>query len=226
MQLIPTMSPTWYYVASGSTGLVNWIAVALSALADVLSPKFRAPGFGLLLASFSLGFALSPMLGAIFNHFQVSIVCCSILTVAWLSTVCFLPETLSPDAAAEAARTHAARQAINPTLSDRTINAITRPLREIAILNRNSLFRLLSALAFFSGMVATADRTLLIYYVEERLAFNEHDVAIMFMLSGVLGILVQGVLIKPFNECFGERYVIVIAFVSCALLGLAPNCRI
>jgi hypothetical protein len=36
---------------------------------------------------------------------------------------------------------------------------ILRLIRELAILNRNSLFRLLSALAFFSGMVATADRT-------------------------------------------------------------------
>ena len=123
-------------------------------------------------------------------------------------------ETLPPEAAAEAARTRAARQVIDPSLLDTTINALTRPFREICILNRNSLFRLLSALAFFSGMVATADRTLLLYYVEERLSFNEHDVAVMFMLSGVLGILVQGVLIKPFNECFGERYVIVIAFVS------------
>lgn len=227
MQLIPTMSPTWYYVASGSTGLVNWISVALSALADVLSPKFRAPGFGLLLASFSLGFALSPMLGAIFSHFQVSMVCCSILTVAWLSTVCCLPETLPPAAAAEARRIRAAQQAINPTPWDTTKNAILRPFRELSILNLNSLFRLLSALAFFSGMVSTADRTLLLYYVEERLAFDEHDVAVMFMLSGVLGILVQGVLIKPFNECFGERYVIVIAFLFGAiqnfLVGIARN---
>lgn len=216
------MSPTWYYVASGSTGLVNWIAVALSALADVLSPKFRAAGFGLLLAGFSLGFALSPMLAAIFNHFQVSIVCCSILTVAWLSTVFCLPETLPPDVAAEAARVrldeqqHQQQQHVGggSTRWRKIWYVILRPVRELAILNRNSLFRLLSALAFFSGMVATADRTLLLYYVEERLAFNDHDVATMFMLSGILGILVQGVLIKPFNGCFGERYVIVIAFVS------------
>ena len=216
LQLRPSMSPTWYYVASGSTGLVNWIAVALSALADVLSPKFRAAGFGLLLAGFSLGFALSPMLAAIFNHFQVSIVCCSILMMAWLSTVFCLPETLPPEVAAESARVRRAEQQVRePTRWGRILHIALRPLREIAILNRNSLFRLLSALAFFSGMVATADRTLLIYYVEERLAFNDRDVATMFMISGILGILVQGVLIKPFIGCFGERYVIVMAFVSC-----------
>jgi len=208
------MSPTWYYAAGTLRGFINWISVALSALADVLPARFRAAGFGLLLASFSLGFALSPTLGALFNnHFQVSVVCCAILMVAWLSTVCFLPETLPPDAAAEATRARAA-QVYSPTLWGRTKHVVTRPFRELSILNRNNLFRLLSGLAFFSGMVGTADSTLLIYYVEDRLAFNDHDVAIMFMLSGILGILVQGVLIKPFNECFGERLVIMIAFVS------------
>jgi hypothetical protein len=34
-------------------------------------------------------------------------------------------------------------------------------------LNRNRLFRLLSLLAFFSGMVTSGDHTLFIYYIEE-----------------------------------------------------------
>jgi DHA1 family tetracycline resistance protein-like MFS transporter len=218
IQLNPTMSPTWYYSAGTLTGLINWIAVALSALADVLPTEWRAAGFGLLLASFSLGFALSPILASLFNHFQVSVASFSVLMIAWLVTVCFLPETLPAATAKEAARVRA-EQVRSPTRWGRTQHALLRPFREISILNRNSFFRLLSALAFFSGMVATADRTLLIYYVEERLAFNDHDVAIMFMLMGILGILVQGILIKPFNECFGERWVIVIAF----LLGAVDN---
>lgn len=35
----------------------------------------------------------------------------------------------------------------------------------------------------------------------------------MFLLMGVLGIFVQGVLIKPFIYCLGEKYVIVLAFL-------------
>eukprot|EP00546_Thalassionema_frauenfeldii_P018674 CAMPEP_0178894468 /NCGR_PEP_ID=MMETSP0786-20121207/26_1 /TAXON_ID=186022 /ORGANISM="Thalassionema frauenfeldii, Strain CCMP 1798" /LENGTH=197 /DNA_ID=CAMNT_0020564547 /DNA_START=689 /DNA_END=1282 /DNA_ORIENTATION=- len=68
-------------------------------------------------------------------------------------------------------------------------------------------------------MVSQADQTLLLYYLEERLAFNEKDVAKMFVMMGVLGILVQGVLIKPFIACLGERFVIVFAF----LLGSVHN---
>lgn len=220
IQMKPSMSPTWYYGVGTLSGIINWIAIALSALADVLPRQWRAAGFGLLLAGFSLGFALSPILATLFNHFQVSVVAASVLTVAWFVTVLFLPETLpaATSAAARQVREEQARQH-NTTTRGRIFHALSRPVREISILNRNSFFRLLSCLAFFSGMVQTADQTLLIYYVEERLDFNDHDVAIMFMLSGILGILVQGVLIKPFNECFGERMVIMIAFI----LGAVDN---
>jgi MFS transporter, DHA1 family, tetracycline resistance protein len=216
------MSPTWYYVASASSGLINWVAVALSALADVLPPFLRAAGFGILLATFSLGFALSPILAAILDQpFHVTIVCCTLLIVAWTWTFISLPETVDPEVAMQAIRANAnARKEWNSWGTKRVCGCnlslafICRPIFELSILNRNHLFRLLSALAFFSGMVATADRTLLLYYVEERLAFNNHDVAVMFMLAGILGILVQGVFIKPMIGYFGERYVVVIAFVS------------
>jgi DHA1 family tetracycline resistance protein-like MFS transporter len=92
-----------------------------------------------------------------------------------------------------------------------------RPFKELSILNRNRLFQLLSALAFFSGMSASADQTLLIYYAEDYLSFNDHDVAVLFMLMGVLGIIVQGFCLKALTDCLGERTVVVISFVSGAI---------
>jgi DHA1 family tetracycline resistance protein-like MFS transporter len=141
--------------------------------------------------------------------------------------VAFFPETLPPEAAAEAARIRQEQYTEHDTVAGKIIWSAVRPLRELSILNRNQLFRLLSVLAFFSGMVTSADHTLLIYYVEERLAFDDHDVAVMFMIVGILGIVVQGVLLKPLNDCLGERYVIVVAFFIGAfynlLYGLAKD---
>lgn len=214
MQIYESMSPKWYYAASASTGLVSWIAVALSSLSDVLPPKWRSAGFGLLLAGFSLGFALAPIMALVFDHFQVSVVALCLIFTGFLVAVFFLPETLPPSVAAEAARNREAEaaSATDRTLFETVLSTVLRPVRELSILNRNTFFRLLSSLAFFSGMVSSADQTLLIYYVEERLAFDDHDVAIMFMMMGLLGILVQGFLIKPFTDCLGERMVIVLAF--------------
>lgn len=62
-------------------------------------------------------------------------------------------------------------------------------------------------------------RTLLIYYLEERLSFNDRDIAHMFLLMGLLGIFVQGFVLKFFIDCMGERRVVIFAF----LLGFIHN---
>jgi len=227
LQIFEHMNPFWYYAAGSINGVVNFVALALSALSDVMPPKWRAPSFGLLLAGFSLGFALAPILAIVFDHFQVSIFSFTLMAIGFVLTVLFFPETLPPEAAAEAARTRAAQYTEHTTLFRKMLWSAARPFRELSILNRNQLFRLLSVLAFFSGMVTSADHTLLIYYVEERLAFDDHDVAVMYMIVGVLGIVVQGILLKPLNDCLGERFVIVVAFflgaVYNVLYGLAKD---
>jgi MFS transporter, DHA1 family, tetracycline resistance protein len=63
----------------------------------------------------------------------------------------------------------------------------------------------------------TNSRTLLVYYIEERLNFNDKDIATMFLLLGLSGIFIQGVVLKIFNDRCGERYVVLIAFAFGAL---------
>lgn len=229
LQLIDTMTPNYYYIANASTGIVNWIAIALSALSDVMPKKWRAPSFGLLLAGFSLGFAFSPLLALLFSHLGVSIFSLSLLVTGFLFAAFFLPETLPPEIAQEAIRA----RSVDPedeTALGCVLRQVLRPLQELSILNRNRLFRLLSALAFFSGMSSSADQSLLIYYLEERLGFNDGDVAVLFMIFGLMGIFVQGVVLKPLNDRIGEKNVVVTAFLFGALhncfYGLATTKRI
>lgn len=161
IQLYPNMSPFYYYAAGAIQ--VNWFAVALSSLADVLPPQWRAPSFGVLLAGFSCGFALAPRFSLWFGHFYVSIWSLVTLLIGLSIVVFFLPETLSEETKAQALLQRAERQ----------MAWWYRPLWELSILNRNSLFRLLSSLAFFSGMVAAGDQTLLLYYIQERVSEME-----------------------------------------------------
>ena len=87
------------------------------------------------------------------------------------------------------------------------------PINDLLILNRNTLFRLLSALAFFSGCITTAHHTLFLYYLEENFGFNDKDIAILLLIIGLMGLLVQVVILKPLNSFIGERRVIVVAFL-------------
>jgi MFS family permease len=232
LQIFPSTNPNWYYISSSFGGIISWVSIALSALSDVMPKKWRAPMFGLLLSGFSLGFALSPVLALGFSHLGVSLLSLFLLMGAFLYSVFFLPETLPP-AIAEEARNQR-RIYLHEGQVDRSetwirffTRAMIRPFQELSILNRNGFFRLLSALAFFSGMSSSADQTLLLYYVEDRLNFNDHDVAIMFGLIGLLGIFVLGVLLRPLTSLLGEKLVVVVSFIMGAmtntLYAFAPS---
>jgi MFS family permease len=165
MQLIPYMNPWWYYGVGAITGLVNWVAVALSALSDVLPQRFRAPGIGLVLAGFSLGIALSPVLAFAFNRLHLSLISYLVVVGGLVSTILYVPETLPPQVAEEARRRreddnnnamiqHSERTGGEETFWFRLFfrkagNIVVRPVKEMSILNRNLFFRLVSSLAFF-----------------------------------------------------------------------------
>jgi len=226
MQLCPEMSPFWFYAVGSSSGLVNWIAVALSALSDVMPPKWRAPSFGLLLAGLSLGFAMAPGLALLLGHFNVSVMSLFAVLLGVVVSVVFFPETLAPQAALEAKMKREARlEGLNS--KEKLLWNIKRPIFELSILNRNRLFRLLSSLAFFSGVVSSGDQTLLLYYIEDRLGFDDKDIALMFLMMGVLGIFVQAVVLKILNDAIGERLLVTFCFVLGSihniLYGFAVN---
>ena len=156
VQLHPNMSPAWYYGAGGLSGLVSWIAVALSALSDVMPPRWRAPSFGLLLAGFSLGFAMAPSLALLLGHFWVSVMALGTVLASVVVVIFFFPETLPPELAAEA-RDVREEQTEGLTVHKKVLWWLYRPIWELSILNRNHLFRLLSTLAFFSGLVSSGE---------------------------------------------------------------------
>lgn len=218
LQLFKNMDPAWYYTANAMTGFISWISIALSSLSDVMPKQWRAPMFGLLLSGFSLGFALSPIFAIFCTRLGVSLLSTIILFLSFLYGLFCFPETLPPERAREARLQRTEYRMRENELKINCISrSLVRPFKELMILNRNNLFRLLSVLAFFSGMSTSADQTLLVYYVEDRLGFDDKDIAILFGLIGIVGIFVQGVMLKFFTDWVGERFVVVIAFACGAI---------
>lgn len=238
LQYIPTMSPWWYYTTSAATGLIPWMAIALSALNDVLPQEFRAPGIGLLFAGFLLGISLSPTLALGLDRKTLCLVSFGVVAMGFVMTAVFIPETLSEDVAAEARCRRIRKQQEQDRRDERSAEGtalgfyfgspicrglrrfLGRPFRELSILNRNSFFRLLTGLAFFTGMVQSGDQVLLIYYLEDQLSFNQKDVSIMFLIIGITGILVQVLVMKPLNDRVGEKMVVAVSFVAGTLVNV------
>ena len=70
-------------------------------------------------------------------------------------------------------------------------------------------------------MVQSGEQTLEIYYFEERLAFNDQDVATLFLLVGIAGVVAQVVVLKPLCELVGEKMVVSICFIVGSLKNVA-----
>jgi MFS transporter, DHA1 family, tetracycline resistance protein len=214
----PDASPWWYYLAHASNCLVSWTAVCISAMSDVMPPEWRAPSVGLVMAGIMLGISISPSMALLADPIHMAWLSVVLTFGALAVSICFFPETLPPHVREEA-RKRSEAEYVERTFMGKLTWSVTRPFRELSILNRNSFFRLLSCLGFFSGMVSSGDRTLLVYYVEERLAFDASDVAYMFLLVGGMGFLTQILILKPANDLIGERWLI----TSCFIVSVIQN---
>lgn len=219
MQIMPSLDAVWYFVSFALIGIVNFMSIGFTMLSDVIPPHYRAPSFGLFLGAWYLGFAGSPSLTLFMSHFQVSLLSAFTSILGFLFCCCALPETLPEEVAqrnllerlAEAAASH----------GERTMcKTVFRPLREMAILNRDAMFRLLTVAYFFSGMVFSTDRSLVIFYIEDQLNVRDHDLAVMILVMSFVAVAVQGFLIEPLLLCLGEKGLLVGSFLCGTLHNL------
>ena len=79
---------------------------------------------------------------SLLGHFRVTVMSISIVLLAFLIVLCFFPETLPADVAERAKITREMELNELETKKEKAWWYISRPARELSILNRNRLFRL------------------------------------------------------------------------------------
>jgi DHA1 family tetracycline resistance protein-like MFS transporter len=231
---VPTVDPFWFYVSNSLLGAINYMSITFAALSDVVPDNYRAPAYGFLLAGFYAGFALSPSLPLCLTAEHVAALSFGLILATLLIATIVLPETLPDQIRQEnmAAREQSRQETASVSSSSSsfaawTWAAVTRPVREVAILNRDWLIRLVAAGSFFSSAVFASDATLVLYYIEDQLNVRETDLARMFFLMGIFGVVLQGGFLQPMLQCFGEKGLLVATFCSGILhnflYGVATN---
>jgi DHA1 family tetracycline resistance protein-like MFS transporter len=179
--------------------------------------EFRAPSFALIMAGFYSGFALSPSLPLLMSHFQVSMLSFLLTLGAFLFALAFFPETLPESVAVSNRLAQAELESADAeyrTSAELVIDALTRPFREVTILNHSLMIRLVAVGSFFSAMVHSMDANLVIFYIEEHLNVREKDIAYMFLAMGIMGVVFQAFLLQPLVKCLGEKGLLVTSFLS------------
>jgi multidrug resistance protein len=176
------------------------ITAAQAYIADVTEPKDRAKNFGLIGAAFSLGFIIGPALGGVLSHISLAApayAAGAMALVTALFGIFVLPESLPP------ARRNGA------PFSAHDLN----PLRPIAGGLARPALRLLMLAVFALGFAGAELRTNFAVFTAGRFGMGPSENALIFSFIGVVGLLVQGVLLRRLTRTVSERRLAVAGLV-------------
>jgi MFS transporter, DHA1 family, tetracycline resistance protein len=183
------------------------ISTAQAYIADVTPLDKRSAAMGLIGAAFGLGFVFGPAIGGLLGHYSIQLPFFVAAALALLNTIAiglFLPESLTE----ENRRLHPASSAsVWQTLR----NAKDTPLGMVMWCS------LLSTIAF---SLVTALFTL---FTQQRLNWHERENGLMFAYIGMLGVLIQGGLLRRLVPRTGEKPLIILgSAVLCLSMILLP----
>ncbi|MFN9660480.1 MAG: MFS transporter [Cyanobacteriota bacterium] len=185
-------------------------ATASAVLADITPAEQRARAFGLIGVAVGLSFILGPALGSLLSGVSVRLPLA--LGVAFavfnlLMVVCFLPETHPP----------AARKPMPGVRELQPWHQLMRVFRHPRVGRLcTAFFLFFFAFNSFTGI--------LVLYFKQAFAWGPRLASIAFLVVGVVAMVVQGGLIGPLVQRFGERQLSLVglgfAATGCLLLPL------
>ncbi|HEU4521219.1 MAG TPA: MFS transporter [Thermoanaerobaculia bacterium] len=182
------------------------IGTAQAYITDVTTPSERARGMGIIGAAFGLGFILGPPLSGILAAVGTSrglhgnllpgVVAATLSLIALTLAFFILAESKPPDLQP--------RSGLPPQFDPRTWGTIAR---------QGSLLALMSGLFLTLLAVAGMEITVTLHS-RDRFAFEQLDLAYLFLFMGVIVGGIQGGLIGRFAKAVGEKQLIIIGALS------------
>jgi multidrug resistance protein len=175
------------------------ISTARAYVADVTEPKDRARAYGLIGVAFGLGFILGPALSGVLAKISITApiwVAAGITAVATVMAWLWLPETVH--------RAHA---------------GTGLPFKNLATLMRRPNLRRVLAIDFVYWLAFAVFQTTFALFASRRFNFDAPQTGYFFAAFGVLGAIVQGAMIRPVVNRFGDKSTF-IAGLLCGSIGL------
>lgn len=190
MALAPSLG--WLLVGRIVSGITAAsFTTAAAYVADVTRPEDRAAGFGMLGAAFGLGFVLGPAVGGLLGGFDPRLpfwVAAGLAFANGLYGLFVLPESLPRERRAT-----------------RLVWARANPVGALRLLGRQ---RQLAGLATVSVLFYLAHEVLpsvWVLHATHRYGWDEATVGLSLAATGVCGLVVSGLLVKPVVRRIGER---------------------
>lgn len=182
------------------------ISTAQAYIADISKPEDRSKNFGLIGAAFGLGFLLGPAIGGIFKE-NSPFVAGGLSLLTTILGYFFLPESLPRSKRREGG---ISADELNP------FHLIHQGLRHITL-------RPFFTAAFAFNFAYSGLQSHFALYTLKRFGSTEAQNALFLTYLGLVGALVQGILLRKLAPVAGERRLLLIGF-SCSLVGFALLC--
>lgn len=193
-------SVTMLFVARIVDGLSGGnISTARAYVADVTEPRDRARAYGMIGAAFGLGFIMGPALSGMLAKISYTLpvwVAAGLTFVAMIMAWLWLPETVH-------------RQAAGTGM----------PFRHLAAMMTRPGLRRVLWIDFIYWFAFAVFQTTFALFMARRFDFNVSQTGYFFAAFGVLGAVVQGVLIRPIVHRLGDKPTFMLGLV-CAAVGL------
>ncbi|MCZ8511343.1 MFS transporter [Paenibacillus filicis] len=172
-------------------------ACAVAYVADITTEENRTKGMGLVGMSIGLGFIFGPAVGGLLSQFglQVPFFASSILALATFAFAFFLlPESLPPEKRRNAGGPKASRWA-----------AFVGSLKY------------LYTLSFFVSFTLAGIEATLLLFERDKIGAGPSDLGVMFAVSGIVGALIQGGVVRRLIKRGQEARVVGVGLVLSAL---------
>lgn len=189
---------------------------AMAYVSDVTTSEKRGQGMGIMGAAMGLGIVVGPGLGGWLAEYDLSlpfIVAGVAATIAGVLSVIILPESYPKQKREMDAQASAGEKRDNQFVT--MYKALKSPVGFLLVL----VFIMSFGLANFQSIFG--------YYTMERYNYNPSEVGLIILIVGLVGTVVQGVLVGRMTKRFGEERVVTSALLISSfgfvLMTLATN---
>lgn len=203
--LLLAWAPTlgWFFLGRAVSGITGAsITTASAYIADVSPPEKRAQNFGLIGATFGLGFIAGPALGGLLGDIGLRwpfLVAAALTLVNWLYGLCVLPESLTP-----ANRRGFSWRRSNP------VGALTALRRYPVVLGLTVTF-------FLLNLAQSSLHSTWVLYTGHRYHWTVGQTGLSLAVVGASAMIVQGGLVRVIIPKIGEPRGIVLGLAIGAL---------
>ncbi|MBM3568232.1 MAG: TCR/Tet family MFS transporter [Alphaproteobacteria bacterium] len=204
MALAPSVG--WLFMGRMLSGFTSaTIPSAGAYIADVAPPEKRAAAFGLIGASFGIGFSVGPALGGFLSSFDPRLpfwFCAAISLANVVYGYFVLPESLAVEKRAAFSWARA------------------NPLGSLKLLRSHPELFGLACVAFLHFLAHGVLPNVMVIYVNFRFGWTSEAIGYLMAVSGLAAVLVQGGLVRPLVKRFGERTMLMFG-LGCGAIGFA-----